>query len=84
MSLFGNETYPIAQNSQLDQIPGAIVYDGSPGYVSGYDLHKSNTINTSQIGSSAIYTYTIHPDAAGIYWMILAMLITQKRYSGEI
>ena len=65
VSLFGNETYPIAQNSQLDQIPGAIVYDGSPGYVSGYDLHKSNTINTSQIGSSAIYTYTPHPDAAG-------------------
>ena len=65
VSLFGNETYPIAQNSQLDQIPGAIVYDGSPGYVSGYDLHKSNTINTSQIGSSAIYTYTAHPDAAG-------------------
>ena len=65
VSLFGNETYPIAQNSQLDQIPGAIVYDGSPGYVSGYDLHKSNTINTSQIGSSATYTYTAHPDAAG-------------------
>ena len=67
-SLIGNEIYPIAQHSQLDQldqIPGVTAYDGSPGYVSGYNLHESNTIDVEQVGSSAIYTYTAHPDAAG-------------------
>ena len=67
VSLLGNETYPIAQHSQLDldQIPGVTVYDGSPRYAFGYDLNKSSPININQIGSSAIYTYTAHPDAAG-------------------
>ena len=65
ISLIGNETYHIIRYSTLDQIPGAIVYDGSPGYVPGYNLNISNIIDTDQIGSFAIYTYTAYPDAAG-------------------
>ena len=65
ISLIGNETYHIIRYSTLDQIPGAIVYDGDPRYVPGYNLNISNIIDTDQIGSFAIYTYTAHTDAAG-------------------
>ena len=50
ISLIGNETYHIIRYSTLDQIPGAIVYDGDPRYVPGYNLNISNIIeNTAPI-----------------------------------
>ena len=65
ISLIGNETYHIIRYSTLDQIPGATAYDGDPRYVPRYNLNISNIIDTDQVGSSAIYTYTAHTDAAG-------------------
>ena len=50
--------------SYTDQ--GAIASDGSSGYSSSdYSTTIDGTLDTSIIGSTATYTYTAYPDAAG-------------------
>ena len=54
------------QNRSIDTIPTVTVTDGDPKYPNvGYTITTSNDLNTSKIGSTAIFTYTAKPDGAG-------------------
>ena len=50
----------------INVIPTATVTDGDPNYPKvGYTITTSNNLNPSEIGSTAIFTYTAKPDGAG-------------------
>ena len=65
ISLDGSDPYYLVQNSSIEPILKATVTDGDPYYSKEYTLTTSNDLNTSEIGSTAIFTYTAKPDGAG-------------------
>ena len=66
ISLDGSYQYYLVQNRSIDTIPTVTVTDGDPKYPNvGYTITTSNDLNTSKIGSTAIFTYTAKPDGAG-------------------
>ena len=66
ISINGDITeYYLLQNRTTDLIPNATATDGDPNYNSTYDVTSNITLDTSILGSSAIYTYTAGPDGAG-------------------
>ena len=66
ISINGDITeYYLLQNRSTDLIPNATATDGDPNYNSTYDVTSNITLDTSILGSSAIYTYTAGPDGAG-------------------
>ena len=66
ISINGNvTTYHLLQNRSTNLIPNATVTDDDPNYNHTYAVTSNTTLNTSMVGSSAIYTYTPDPDGAG-------------------
>ena len=57
------------QNRSINTIPTVTVTDGDPDYPKDledrYTITTSNDLNTSKIGSTAIFTYTAEPDGVG-------------------
>ena len=54
------------QNRTIVAIPTVTVTDGDPNYPKRtHTITTSNDLNTSKIGSTAIFTYTAKPDGAG-------------------
>ena len=66
ISLDGSDPYYLVHNFNINVIPTATVTDGDPNYPKvGYTITTSNNLNPSEIGSTAIFTYTAKPDGAG-------------------
>ena len=69
ISLDGSYQYYLVQNRSINTIPTVTVTDGDPKYPKDledrYTITTSNDLNTSKIGSTAIFTYTAEPDGAG-------------------
>ena len=66
ISINGDITeYYLLQNRSTNLIPNATATDGDPNYARTYTVTSNTTLNTSVLGSSAIYTYTADPDGAG-------------------
>ena len=66
ISLDGSDPYYLVHNFSINVIPTATVTDGDPNYPEvGYTITTSNNLNPSEIGSTAIFTYTAKPDGAG-------------------
>ena len=66
ISLDGSDPYYLVHNFSINVIPTATVTDGDPNYPKvGYTITTSNNLNPSEIGSTAIFTYTAKPDGAG-------------------
>ncbi|MDI1496104.1 MAG: hypothetical protein K8823_1412, partial [Cenarchaeum symbiont of Oopsacas minuta] len=65
ISLISSANYTILQNTADPVIPGAIVIDGDPNYSGSYTVTTNDTLDTSILGSTVLYTYTADADAAG-------------------
>ena len=69
ISLDGSYQYYLVQNRSINTIPTVTVTDGDPKYPKKledrYTITTSNDLNTSKIGSTAIFTYTAEPDGVG-------------------
>ena len=69
ISLDGSYQYYLVQNRSINTIPTVTVTDGDPKYPKDledrYTITTSNDLNTSKIGSTAIFTYTAEPDGVG-------------------
>ena len=73
--------YNLLQNRSTDLIPNATATDGDPNYARTYTVTSNTTLNTSVLGSSAIYTYTADPDGAGNPGESVDLLVTIVDYS---
>ena len=63
ISLDGSDPYYLVQNRTIVAIPTVTVTDGDPNYPKRtHTITTSNDLNTSKIGSTAIFTYTAKPD----------------------
>ena len=81
ISIDGNKTtYFLLQNRSIDRIPNAIASDGSPGYSGLYNTTITGNLNNSIIGSTANYTYTAYPDAAGNLGDSINLTVTVTDY----
>ena len=58
IALVDTANYNVYKDSQNPDIPGATVTDGDPGYSPNYTITTTGTLDTSNVGSSVIYTYT--------------------------
>ena len=66
ISLDGSDPYYLVQNRTIVAIPTVTVTDGDPNYPKiTHTITTSNDLNTSKIGSTAIFTYTAKPDGVG-------------------
>ena len=72
ISLDGSYPYYLVQNRSINTIPTVTVTDGDPKYPKKledrYTITTSNDLNTSKIGSTAIFTYTAEPDGGRKPW----------------
>ena len=62
IALVDTANYNVYKDSQNPDIPGATVTDGDPGYSPNYTITTTGTLDTSNVGSSVIYTYTADAD----------------------
>ena len=82
ISINGDITeYYLLQNRSTDLIPNATATDGDPNYNSTYDVTSNITLDTSILGSSAIYTYTAGPDGAGNLGESVNLTVTVVYYN---
>ena len=82
ISINGDITeYYLLQNRSTNLIPNATATDGDPNYARTYTVTSNTTLNTSVLGSSAIYTYTADPDGAGNPGESVDLLVTIVDYS---
>ena len=81
ISIDGSDPYYLVQNSSIEPILKATVTDGDPYYSKEYTLTTSNDLNTSEIGSTAIFTYTAKPDGAGNLGSSVTRNVTIVGYS---
>ena len=65
IALVDTANYNVYKDSQNPDIPGATVTDGDPGYSPNYTITTTGTLDTSNVGSSVIYTYTADADTVG-------------------
>ena len=65
IELVGDASHIVYVGTQNPIIPGATVTDGDPGYSPSYTNTTNGTLDTSDVGSTVLYTYTAHPDPAG-------------------
>ena len=65
IELVDTANYNVYKDSQNPDIPGATVTDGDPGYSPNYTITTTGTLDTSNVGSSVIYTYTADADTVG-------------------
>ena len=68
------------QNRSINRIPNAIASDGSPGYLGLYNTTITGNLDNSTIGSTANYTYTAYPDAAGNLGDSINLTVTVTDY----
>ena len=81
ISIDGNKTtYSLLQNRSIDRIPNATASDGSPGYLGLYNTTITGNLDNSIIGSTANYTYTAYPDAAGNLGDSINLTVTVTDY----
>ena len=81
ISIDGNKTtYSLLQNRSINRIPNAIASDGSPGYLGLYNTTITGNLDNSTIGSTANYTYTAYPDAAGNLGDSINLTVTVTDY----
>ena len=65
ISLIGQADYTVPFGLADPFIPGAIVTDGDPNYNGILHVAKNATLDTNELGSTVLYTYTANPDGAG-------------------
>ena len=65
IALVDTANYEVYRGTQNLSIPGATVTDGDPGYSPNYTITTTGTLDTSNVGSSVIYTYTADADTVG-------------------
>ena len=81
ISIDGNKTtYSLLRDRSIDRIPNATASDGSPGYLGLYNTTITGNLDNSIIGSTANYTYTAYPDAAGNLGDSINLTVTVTDY----
>ena len=65
IDLIGSAFHSVLADTTNPIIPGAIVTDGDPEYTPSYTVTTTGNLDTSNVGSTVIYTYTAQSDIVG-------------------
>ena len=65
IDLVGSAFHSVLADTTNPIIPGAIVTDGDPEYTPSYTVTTTGNLDTSNVGSTVIYTYTAQSDIVG-------------------